>query len=121
MDQDSIRTLSDPEWLFVQSEMHRTGAACSKHPRLRGIVDAIFWISANDTSWSALPSRFPPHSTCYSAFYRWRLAGIIQPIFQTLHAPLPPGQPPGVRKHLHVAADEAVESASWFPPVDDTR
>jgi len=62
------------------------------------MVDALLWLGIYNTSWAGLPLRFPPHSTCYGAFYRWRLAGHIQPIFVALNASLPVAQAPGVKK-----------------------
>jgi hypothetical protein len=56
MAHDNTRQLTDVEWEFVYGELNRAGAACSKHPRLRGIVDSIFWVSRYKTSWTALPS-----------------------------------------------------------------
>jgi transposase len=97
MQNDECRQLTDPEWIFVSEELTKAGAACCRHPRLRGMVDALLWLGTYNTSWAGLPSRFPPHSTCYGAFYRWRLAGHIQPIFETLKASLPVAQAPGVK------------------------
>jgi hypothetical protein len=45
MAHDNTRKLTDVEWAFVYGELNRAGAACSKHPRLPGIVDSIFWVS----------------------------------------------------------------------------
>jgi hypothetical protein len=115
MAHDNTRKLTDVEWAFVYGELNRAGAACSKHPRLRGIVDSIFWVSRYKTSWTALPSSFPPHSTCYGAFYRWKLANLIQPIFQTLGATLPEARPPGVKSRPPPESSEITANSFWYP------
>jgi transposase len=109
MQNDDYRQLTDTEWIFVREELTKAGAACCRHPRLRSMIDALLWLGTYNTSWAGLPSRFPPHSTCYGAFYRWRLAGHIQPIFAALNASLPVAQAPGVknrREEIPVAQPE---------------
>jgi transposase len=119
MNHDKARTLTDSEWVFAHEELSRAGAACNKHPSFRGIVDAILWVSQYETSWTALPSHYPPHGTCYGALYRWKLAGLIQPIFHTLGAKLPAGQLPGVKNRPQPSKKEIAMSPSWFPQIDD--
>jgi hypothetical protein len=115
-----VRKLTESEWLFVRDELNRKGAACCKHRRLRGIVDAILWVSQYETSWTALPSHYPPHGTCYGVFYRWKLAGLIQPIFQTLGVKLPSARPPGVKNRPQLEkAEHPAGRPSWFPGIDD--
>lgn len=114
MDEDKTRRLTDSEWAFVKDELVKAGASCCRHPQLRGIVDALLWLGTHQTSWAGLPSEFPPYATCYGAFYRWRLAGQIQPIFKTLNAPLPVPQAAGVKKRLPDNAD-LTRCFRWFP------
>jgi hypothetical protein len=113
MQNDDCRQLTDAEWIFVREELTNAGAACCRHPRLRSMIDALLWLGTYNTSWAGLPSRFPPHAKCYGAFYRWRLAGHIQPLFEALDAPMPVAQAPGVknrRKEIPVAQPES----SWI-------
>ncbi len=119
MSRDKARKLTESEWLFVYNELNRQGAACCKHRHLRGIVDAILWVSHYETSWTALPSHYPPYGTCYGAFYRWKLAGLIQPIFETLGADIPTAQPPGVKNRPRIEETKRPSNPSWFPEVDD--
>ncbi|PZG21844.1 IS5/IS1182 family transposase IS4811 [Nonomuraea aridisoli] len=46
------------------------------HPR-REIVDAIRYVCDNGIKWRALPSDFPPWSTCYKWFAKWARTGLL--------------------------------------------
>jgi hypothetical protein len=50
---------------------------------------------------------------------RSRLAGLIQPIFYTLDAKLPPAQPPGVKNRPQLGKKEISVRPAWFPRIDD--
>jgi transposase len=118
MQNDECREITDAEWVFVRDELTKVGAAYCHHRRLRGMIDALLWLGMYKTSWAGLPSRFPPHATCYGAFYRWRLAGHIQPIFAALNAPLPEAQPPGVKKRREDTLVPRSDS-HWIVPSSD--
>lgn len=48
---------------------------------LRLIFNALLWLSAHpDETWRSLPPRYGPWSTVANRYYRWRKAGIWEPL-----------------------------------------
>lgn len=100
------RQLTDAEWALIQPRFIEAKASCHRDPRLRAIVDALIWVSENRASWYSLPSTYPPSSTCYGAYYRWRQIGVIQPIMALLDIAEPVPQPPGRKRNTTSASNE---------------
>jgi transposase len=50
----------------------------------RTIIDAIFYLADNGCKWRALPIDFPPRSTVFGFFTRWRKNGIWNQIHDAL-------------------------------------
>jgi transposase len=99
-DTNVTRQLTDAEWALVQPRFVEAKASYYRDPRLRMIVNAVLWVSENGASWYRLPSVYPPTSTCYSAYYRWRASGVIQPILALLQIAEPIPQPAGHRRDI---------------------
>jgi putative transposase len=53
---------------------------------LRDVLDAIFYVLKSGCPWRLLPHDFPPWSTVYYHFRRFRLNGLWSLIFKALHA-----------------------------------
>src|SRR5438128_357055 len=62
--------------------------------KLREILNGIFYIVRGGCAWRMMPKDFPPWSTCYDYFYKWRNDGT----WQTNNQPRPEavvlGRPP---------------------------
>lgn len=78
--------LSDKEWLLIQPIIERSrptnggkknGGRNSKHGRRR-ILDAIFYLLRSGCSWRLLPHDFPPWTTVYSQFAKWKKEGTLR-------------------------------------------
>jgi putative transposase len=68
--------LSDAEWTRLRSYLPTPKA--EGRPRthsLRDILDAIFYVLKSGCHWRLLPHDFPPWSTVYYNFRRFRLTG----------------------------------------------
>jgi putative transposase len=52
---------------------------------LREVLDAIFYVLNSGCHWRLLPHDFPPWSTVYYHFRRFRLNGLWSPILKALH------------------------------------
>ncbi len=52
----------------------------------RSVADAIFYGSRSGCAWRMLPDSFPPWSTVFSRFRRWRLDGTLRLAHETLRA-----------------------------------
>ena len=53
---------------------------------LRDVFDAIFYVLKSGCPWRLLPHDFPPWSTVYYHFRRFRLSGLWHRLFKVLHA-----------------------------------
>src|SRR3954464_3157177 len=79
--------LSDAEWTRLRSFLPTPKA--EGRPRthsLRDVLDAIFYILKSGCHWRLLPHDFPPWSTVYYHFRRFRLNGLWSLILKVLHA-----------------------------------
>lgn len=85
MPQPYSTDLSDDQWAIVKPLL--------PPPRPRGrrptanrrrILDAIFYQTKNACTWRELPRDFPPYSTVYAYFERWRDDGTLEAIYDAL-------------------------------------
>jgi putative transposase len=79
--------LSDAQWTHLQSYLPTLKA--EGRPRthsLRDVLDAIFYVLKSGCQWRLLPHDFPPWSTVYYHFRRFRLSGLWHRLFKVLHA-----------------------------------
>jgi putative transposase len=69
--------LTDREWAVLCPLLPpaKPGGRPRSHD-LRRILDAIFYVLRSGGAWRLLPRDFPPWSTVYDYFRRWRLAGV---------------------------------------------
>lgn len=68
--------VQDTEWAVLAELM--PAAARTGRPRThsyREIINAIFYVLSNGIKWRAMPHDFPPWSTVYGYFRRWRTQG----------------------------------------------
>src|SRR5260370_28234948 len=73
----SSTDLTDREWAVLRPLL--PSAKPGGRPRssdLRLILDAIFYVLRSGCAWRLLPRDFPPWSTVYDYFRRWRIAGV---------------------------------------------
>jgi len=73
--------LTDEEWEILAPFM--PAPARTGRPRrwtLREIVNAIFYVLRSGCAWSLLPKDFPPRSTVYGWFLRFRREGLFETI-----------------------------------------
>jgi putative transposase len=78
--------LSDAQWTRLRSCLPAPKA--QGRPRthsLRDILDAIFYVLKSGCHWRLLPHDFPPWSTVYYHFRRFRLNGLWSLILKALH------------------------------------
>lgn len=77
--------LTDAEWAILESHVPQPlpGGRPARWPR-REIVNAMFYVLRNGCTWRALPHDFPPCTTVYDYFRKWRDAGIWQKINDAL-------------------------------------
>ena len=79
--------LSDAEWTRLRSYLPAPKA--QGRPRthsLRDVLDAIFYVLKSGCHWRLLPHDFPPWSSVYYHFRRFRLSGLWHLILKVVHA-----------------------------------
>src|ERR671910_1882598 len=82
-----LTDLSDAEWRRLQAYLPNPKP--EGRPRthsLRDVLDAIFYVLKSGCHWRLLPHDFPPWSTVYYHFRRFRLSGLWSLILKALHA-----------------------------------
>lgn len=81
--------LSDAQWAILEPLIPQ--AKPGGHPRtveMREILNAILYVLCTGCQWRALPRDFPPWSTVWSYFRRWRISGEWERIHTTLREQL---------------------------------
>lgn len=79
--------LTDREWAVLRPLLPL--AKPGGRPRssdLRRILDAIFYVLRSGCAWRLLPRDFPPWSTVYDYFRKWRDIGVWEQLNATLRA-----------------------------------
>src|SRR5215213_11502742 len=77
--------VTDEQWPLI--EPHLPAARPGGRPRktdMRDVVDAIFYILRTGCQWRYLPLDFPPRSTVWRYFDRWRSDGTLDTIHDLL-------------------------------------
>ena len=77
--------LSDAEWAVLAPLLPAPKA--TGRPRRwpdRLVADAVFYVLRSGCAWRMLPDSFPPWSTVFSRFRRWRLDGTLRRAHEVL-------------------------------------
>ena len=77
--------INDAQWALI--EPHLPPAPTGGRPRstdMRDVLDAILYILRTGCQWRYLPKDFPPKSTVWRYFNRWRRGGILDAIHDGL-------------------------------------
>ena len=79
--------LSDEEWVCLRSLLSDLpNAVRPRAHSLRDVIDAVFYVLRSGCPWRSLPSDFPPWSTVYYHFRRFRRRGLWHLLFASLRA-----------------------------------
>lgn len=77
--------LSDEQWALVESRLPPApGGGRPREVNLREVVNAIFYRLRTGCAWTMLPHDFPPRSTVFEYFTRWRNNGTIERLHDAL-------------------------------------
>jgi len=73
--------LTDAQWMLLQPHLPGSTGGRPRKTNLRDVLDAIFYLLRTGCQWRYLPKDFPPKSTVWRYFNRWRHDGT----FDTIH------------------------------------
>jgi putative transposase len=77
--------LTDAEWAWIQDAIPpETGGGRHRDTDMRSVVNGILYLLRSGCSWRMLPKDFPPYTTVYGYFSRWRKDGTIVRIHEAL-------------------------------------
>ena len=77
--------LSDAQWGLVELRLPPApGGGRPREVNVRDVVHAIFYRLRTGCAWTMLPHDFPPRSTVFEYFIRWRNDGTIERLHEAL-------------------------------------
>ena len=70
--------VTDAEWQWIKDLIPaETGGGRHRDTDLRQVVNGIFYLLRSGCSWRMLPKDFPPYTTVYEYYRRWRRDGTV--------------------------------------------
>src|SRR5579859_3915800 len=70
--------LTDAEWQWLQDVIpEETGGGRHRDTDMRQVVNGILYLLRSGCSWRMLPKDFPPYTTVYEYYSRWRKDGTV--------------------------------------------
>jgi transposase len=128
--------LTDEQWALLEPVFNAPGKRGPKHaPDLRGVVDAMLYVSHTGCQRRYLPESFGPWTRVWSQFRRWSRNGTWTRALTVLHAAAReadgradatgvdgghrhPPRPRGVQRRVHLSTTVAARTAArWAPSV----
>jgi transposase len=76
--------VTDAQWALIEPHLPVSTGGRPRTTDLRDVVDAIFYILRTGCQWRYLPKDFPPKSTVWRYFNRWRHDGTLESIHDSL-------------------------------------
>ena len=76
--------LTDAQWAAIEPLIPVNATGRPRIHDVREVLDAIFYINRAGCQWDMLPHDFPPRSTVFNHFKRWRDDGTWQSILDAL-------------------------------------
>jgi transposase len=76
--------VTDEQWALIAPHIPASTGGRPRTTDMRDVVDAIFYITRTGCQWRFLPKDFPPKSTVWRYFDRWRWDGTLEAIHDRL-------------------------------------
>ena len=81
--------LSDKDWVIIEpllsSMLKFSGSGRRSQWSNRELLNGMLYQLKNGCNWCDLPKDYPPYSTVYWHYKKWRDAGIFEKTLQKLH------------------------------------
>ena len=105
--------VTDAQWTLISRLLPPPPRNC--RPRtadLRRVVDAISYIARTGCQWRFLPKDFPPKSTVFRYFRRWKLDGTLKRIHDALRRKVRAAAKPGRPRRTASVDSQSVDTTS---------
>ncbi|MFB9991945.1 IS5 family transposase [Deinococcus oregonensis] len=77
--------LTDPEWALLEPLLPGPSATGRKRTHSqRVLIDAMLYVLKTGCAWRLLPLNFPPWTTVYAQYRRWRIRGVLKHVHDVL-------------------------------------
>lgn len=80
--------ITDEEWRRIAPlypELHaRRESRGRPLADTRSVFNGLMWVMYTGSAWSAMPTNYPPHTTCHRRFKRWCAAGALSRVIDAL-------------------------------------
>jgi transposase len=87
--------VSDAQWALIRPHLSLPTGGRPQTTDLREVVNAILYILHTGCQWRYLPADFPPKSTVWRYFDRWRRDGTLETIHDALRRKVRAAEKPG--------------------------
>jgi putative transposase len=109
--------LSDAQWDLIQTHLPAPKRRGRPRTPLRGVVDAILYITKAGSQWRLLPKSFPPWKTVFHHFRQWTLGNILSALMDVLRGLVRKGLGRDVQPTAAVLDSQSVKSDPHGGPV----
>jgi putative transposase len=104
--------LADAQWTLIAPRLPASSGGRPRTTDLRDVVNAIFYILRTGCQWRYLPKDFPPKSTVWRYFDRWRRDGILDTIHDLLRTKVRAAEKPYAPRTTASVDSQSVDTTS---------
>jgi transposase len=104
--------VTDGQWALIRPRLPASSGGRPRKTDLRDVVDAIFYLLRTGCQWRYLPKDFPPKSTVWRYFDRWRRDGTLEAIHDALREKVRRQEKPRQPRHTASIDSQSVDSSS---------
>lgn len=104
--------VTDEQWALIEPHLPVSTFGRPRKTDLRDVVDAIFYILRTGCQWRFLPKDFPPRSTVWRYFNKWRHDGTLDAIHDLLRAKVRAAEKPYAPRTSASVDSQSVDTTS---------
>jgi putative transposase len=104
--------ITDEQWALIEPHLPVSTGGRPRKTDLRDVVDAIFYILRTGCQWRYLPVDFPPKSTVWRYFDRWRHDGTLDTIHDRLRSKVRAAEKPYSPRTTASVDSQSVDATS---------
>ena len=104
--------ITDAQWALIEPHLPVSSGGRPRKTELRDVVDAIFYLLRTGCQWRYLPKDFPPKSTVWRYFDRWRHDGTLDTIHDLLRTKVRTQEKPSAPRTTASVDSQSVDTTS---------